>query len=141
MEEDVFVIDNLEVHKKDNFVTISINTKMYPLEVIYSTAYIFINRAYVLIEGDPTEEVLVQLRTKTGMDIETLGREFNNELLNYMVYMQRTSKSRSIREAILQRVLSTNSQVQTSKPILSPQPEKLYIEDPEKIAKPWKPKD
>lgn len=138
MEEDVFVTDNLEIHKKDNFVIISVNPKLYPLEVIYSAAYIFIDKAYVMIDGDPREEILVQLRPKASTDVEVLGREFNNELLNYMVYMHRTIRSQGIREAIVQRALATNAQ--TSQP--SPQAESpSYIEDPEKIAKPWKFKD
>lgn len=142
MEEDVFVTDNLEVHKKDNFVIISINPKLYPLEVIYSAAYIFIDKAYVMIDGDPREEILVQLRPKASMDIEVLGREFNNELLNYMVYMHRTIRSQGIREAIVQRALATNAQTQqqvseTAQVEQAPS----YIEDPEKIAKPWKQKE
>lgn len=130
MEEDIFTTDNLEIHKKDNFVVVSINPKLYPLEVIYSAAYIFISRAYIMIDGDPREEVLVQLRPKTDIDIEILGREFNNELLNYMVYMHRTIRTQGIREAIVQRALATNAQVQTSKPSTTPKAEQTsHIED------------
>jgi len=121
MEEDVFVIGNLEVHKKDNFVIVSVNPKLYPLEVIYSTAYIFINNTYVMIDGDPGEEIIVQLIPKTDTDIEVLGREFNNELLNYMVYMHRSMKNQGIREAIVQRALATNIQTQTSQTVVTPQ--------------------
>ncbi len=136
MEEEVFVIDNLEVHKKDNFVIVSVNPKLYPLEVIYSAAYIFIDRTYVMVDGDPKEEILVQLNPKNSVDVETLGREFNNELINYMVYMTRTIRSQNIREAMVQRALATNSQQTEAKP----QPE-LSTEDLEKIAKPWKLKE
>jgi len=141
MEDDVFTIDNLEIHKKDNFVIISVNPKMYSLEVIYSAAYTFIDRAYILIEGNPSEEVLIQIRPKTSnINPEILGREFNNELLNYMVYMQRTLKSQSIREAIMLRVLNINPQVKPSSSVPNTGSE-VYIEDPEKIAKPWRPQD
>jgi His-Xaa-Ser system protein HxsD len=147
MEEDIVVVDNLEIHKKDNFVTISINPNLYPLEVIYSAAYIFINRAYVMIDGHPEGEILVQLRPKTNIntDAETLGREFNNELINYMTYLQRAARSQNIRESILKRALETNSQSEPSKSIESAKKDdltqKTYIEDPEKIAKPWMSKD
>lgn len=137
VEEEVFVTDNLEVHKKDNFVRVSVNPKLYPLEVIYSAAYVFIDRAYVMIDGDPKEEILVQLKPKTNMDVETLGREFNNELLNYMVYMTRTIRSQGIREAMVQRALATNAQPQQE---TKSQPESP-TDDLEKIAKPWKLKE
>lgn len=138
MEEDISAIDNLEIHKEENFVSVSINPKLYPLEVIYSAAYIFINQAHVMIDGDPKEEILVKLKPKTTMNLEVLGREFNNELLNYMTYLLRTARSQGIREEIVQRALATNAQVFQSSQI---QTEKSYMEDPEKIAKPWKQKE
>lgn len=55
-----------------------------------------------------------------------------------MVYMTRTIRSQGIREAIVQRALATNTQTQTPP---SPQAETPSLEDPEKIAKPWKLKD
>lgn len=136
MEEDISVIDNLQINRKENFVSISINPNLYPVEVIYSAAYIFINQAYVMIDGDPKEEILVKLKPKGSMDIETLGREFNNELVNYMTYLLRTARSQVIREEIVQRALATNAQsVQPSQPV------KSFIDDPERIAKPWKQKE
>jgi len=138
MEQDVFVTDNLEVHKKDNFVRISVNPTLYPLEVIYSAAYIFINRAYVMIDGNPKEEVFVQLRPKDNVDLESLGREFNNELLNYMTYLYRSIRSQNIREAMVQSALGANAQTSITE---SRTTEASYLDDPENIAKPWKPKE
>jgi His-Xaa-Ser system protein HxsD len=110
MEEDISVIDNLQINRKENTVSISINPNLYPVEVIYSAAYIFINQAYVMIDGDPKEEILVRLKPKNSMDLETLGREFNNELVNYMAYLLRTVRSQGTREEIVQRAMATNSQ-------------------------------
>ncbi|MFH0832594.1 MAG: hypothetical protein V1900_02670 [Candidatus Aenigmatarchaeota archaeon] len=143
MEEDIQMIDNLELHRKDKFVNVSVNPRLYPLEVIYSSAYIFIDRAFVMIDGDPKEEILVQLRPKNDSDIEELGREFNNELLNYMVYLHRTVKNQGLRETIMRRALLTNEQdgKQEHRFIHHPRNEASYTEDPEKIAKPWKNKD
>lgn len=117
MEEDVITIDNFEIHKKDNFVNVSINPNLYPLEVIYSAAYIFIDKAYVMIDGDPREEILVQLRPKdSNVDIEVLGREFNNELVNYMTYMHRAMRNHNIMDSIVQRAMATNMKIPDQEP-------------------------
>lgn len=146
MEDDILAIDNMEIHKKDNFVIVSVNPKLYSLEVIYSAAYIFIDRAFVMIDGDPREEVLVQLRPKSNTEIETLGREFNNELINYSVYLYRTLRSQNIREDIVKRALATNAQInpstntQTNDQIPkseTPTAETVIHNDLEKTAKPW----
>ncbi len=103
-------IDNMHVNKKGNYVLISINPLIYPLSVVYSACYVFIDRAYVLIDGDPEAEILVELRPQDkSTKIEVLAREFNNELLSYAEYTTRAARNQRLREAIIQRVLLTNS--------------------------------
>ena len=150
MEEDIFIIDNLEVHKKDNFVIVYVNPKLYPLEVIYSAAYVFINDVYIVIDGNPDEEILIRLRPKSNKNLEELGREFNEQLLNYMAYIQRSMKNQSIREILIKRALDTNNQSPTSQ---SPKElyldtkrieqsiQKTYIDSPESISRPWESKN
>lgn len=98
---------NLEIDEKENMVLVSINPRIYPLPVIYSAAYAFINNCYVLIDGDPKEEILVELRPKTKNDLKTLGREFNTELVNYAHYAAQCARNAELREAILKRALLT----------------------------------
>jgi len=45
--------------EKDS-VLIPINPEIYPLDVIYTSAYVFIDRAYVIIDGNPKKEVIVK---------------------------------------------------------------------------------
>jgi len=134
MTEETQIIDNMELNRKENYVIISVNPKIYSLPIVYSAAYVFLDKAYVILDGDPKEEILVKLRPKKGQDLETLGREFNNELLNYAFYAVQSERTKSIRNAIVQRALLTHAQSEESN-----QPE--FIEDPENIAKPWKEKN
>lgn len=99
---------NLEIDEKEDMVLVSVSPRIYPLPVIYSAAYAFIDNCYVLIDGDPREEVLIELRPKTKMDLKILGREFNNELVNYANYAAQCARSAKLREAILKRVLLTH---------------------------------
>jgi His-Xaa-Ser system protein HxsD len=130
----------MEINQKENNVLVSVNPKIYPLEVIYSAAYVLIDKAYIVIDGDPEEEVIVELKPKEkSTDLEILGRDFNNELLNYAVYKTQSEKNAGLRQALLQRALLTND----SSLVESTQTESEevdYIDDPEGIAVPWEEK-
>lgn len=140
----------MEIHRKENCVVISISPKIYSLDVVYSAAYVFLDKAYILLSGEPKKEIMVELRPKEKRnEIEKLGREFSNELINYAFYKKQSEKNAPIRQAILQRALLTSE--------LQPREEEVgkieeigekefersdadYLEDPEGIAVPWEEK-
>jgi len=130
----------MEINKEENCVSVNINPKIYPLDVIYNAAYVFIDKAYVLIDGDPNEGVLVELKPKKEFSLEVLGREFNNELLNYSVYKTQSDKTKDIRTAIIQRALITNDPSVIGGCQKKDSEEYDYLEDPEGIAIPWEEK-
>jgi len=125
---------NLEINKKDGYVMVSVNPKIYPLDIVLSAGYVFTERCYVLVDGDPEEELIVELRPKKKESIENLGRDFNNELINYANYAVRALKNERMREMIVQRALQTNSEEP------KPGPDKPWFDDPEGIAVPWEEK-
>ena len=51
---------NLKVKK--GFVILTVNPKIYPLETVYSAAYTFLDKAYILLDGDPKKEIIVKLK-------------------------------------------------------------------------------
>lgn len=101
-------ISNIKIKKSKESVFVSINPKIYPLDVIYTASYVFIDRAYVLIDGEPEKKIIVELKPKKKENLERLGREFNNELLHYSFYKYVSDKTRDIRITLLQRALLTN---------------------------------
>lgn len=140
---DVQTKANLEIDKKENQVTVSVNPKIYSADVIYSAAYVFLDKAYVLVDGDPEDEIIVQLKPKNPYDLEKLGREFNNELLSYSFYKTQAEKNTAVREAMIQRVLVTNDPSlakQTEEPESKELKEENYKKDPLSIAIPWEEK-
>ena len=139
---------NLEIQEKEGYVWVSVNPKVYHLDVIYSAAYMFIETCYVMIDGDPQEEIIIELRPKEKTDLKKIGREFNNELVNYANYAVQCIRNAGLRETILKRVLLTNEPESIQN---DPSSEKDYlekdakpwkedIEDPEDIAVPWEEK-
>lgn len=136
--------DNIEVTKDS--VILSINPKLYALETVYSAAYVFLDRAYVLLDGDPKKEIIVKLKSKKKEDLEKLGLEFLNELINYSDYQKRSEQTKKIREILLQRALITNdpSIIQADKEfndeIEGLDDDEDFLDDPEGIAIPWEEK-
>jgi len=133
---------NFKIDRRARLVTISVNPSIFPLEVVYSAAYVFMNDAYVILDGDPKSKILVHLKAKNSRkDLEALALEFNNELLNYAVYAVQAAKTQEIRKAIVERALMTNTLLEESLEYEEPKKEEKveFIEDPLGIAKPWTP--
>lgn len=120
---------NIEIDEKNKCALVSVNPKIYFLDVIYSAAYILLDRAHIILDGDPEEEIIAELRPKGKQDLKALAMAFNDELLNYSVYKTQSEKNKDIKQAIIQRALLTNGFEDTSE-----------IEDPEGIAVPWEDK-
>ena len=126
---------NFDIDANLKAVTITVNPKIYPLEVVYSAAYTFLDRSYVIIDGDPNEEIFVQLKAKKDDEnLELLAQNFNNELVSYAVYVVQAARTSAVRQAIVERALKTVGIVE----------EEIgedfdYVEDPLGIAKPWTP--
>lgn len=126
---DLEEIKNYKISEEKNLLLVSVDPNIYPLEVVYSATYMFLDRAYVMIGGDPNEEVVVQFKAKEdGLGLEKLLGEFQNELINYSVYAVQAARTNEIREAITKRALKTVEE-----------DEGEWKEDPENIAEPWSP--
>src|SRR5512143_509658 len=79
-------------------MTLSLDVGLYPRDVLYAAAYVFLDRAYVLLDRDGSR-YLVHLRGKQALDETTLramAGEFANELLA---------------QALRQRVVRTNQRL------------------------------
>jgi His-Xaa-Ser system protein HxsD len=129
-----------KINSQKNQITFFLNSKVYPLEAIYSTAYVFLDKAYVFLDGDPKKEIIVYLKGKNNLSrkkLEALQGEFHNELLNYLLRIKIAKSNKKIREFVIGTALVS------ALPIPSYSSEKLvgsYSEDPLDIAVPWEKK-
>jgi His-Xaa-Ser system protein HxsD len=130
---------------KTNHLIFKLNTQTYPLEAIYSTAYVFLDRAYVYLDGNPKKEIIVSLKGKEKLNekqIESLKGEFHNELLNYILRAEIAKRNQKVRDFIvgtaLLSALPQESPVKTSKPKTIT--DQNYLRDPLNITVPWEEK-
>ncbi len=98
----------IEIDEENNACIINLNPSIYPMEVIYTASYVFIDKAYVILDGDTKKEIKVILKPKEDYDVEKLGMEFHNELLSYVLYHEKNKQNKTIRDTIIQRALLAN---------------------------------
>jgi hypothetical protein len=79
------VVNNLELRPDEGCVVVSVNPRIYSLAVVYSAARLFLDQAFVTIDGNPSEEIIVELRSKSSKGLEDIGRDFDNELITQLV--------------------------------------------------------
>ena len=83
-------------------LTISLDCELYPREVLYAAAYVFLDRAYVLLDRQGPR-YLVHLRAKQPVDEATLramAGELENELLAQALRLRVVRANQKIIEQI-----------------------------------------
>ena len=132
-----------KINQKENQIVFWLNAKNYPLEAIYSTAYAFIDRAYVCLDGSPKKEIKVYLKGKEKLSdkkLEKLQGEFLNELLNYLLRVEIARRNKKIRESIVTAALASGLESGLFGVASDAQPDNSWVEDPLGIAVPWEEK-
>jgi His-Xaa-Ser system protein HxsD len=83
-------------------MTLSLDTGLYPRDVLYAAAYVFLDRAYVLLDRDGTR-FIVHLRGKLPLDdtaLRAMAGEFENELLAQALRLKVVQANQKIIEGI-----------------------------------------
>jgi len=100
--------DMSNIEEYEDHVVVSVNSEIYPLDVVHSAAYALIDDAYLILTGNPEDEILVEIRTRSKKTAKELAMQFNNNLLKFAVYKKQSEKNAAIREAIVKRALLTS---------------------------------
>jgi len=96
-------LGNIDINGKS--ALISVNPKIYTLSAIFSAAQTLSDEAYFIIDGNPSEEIFVEIRGKKEEDATSLAYKFNEELVNHIVYEQRDMQTKKIKKMIMQKML------------------------------------
>ncbi|OGD24373.1 hypothetical protein A2Z10_00275 [Candidatus Azambacteria bacterium RBG_16_47_10] len=93
--------------KKNRSVSFSLSTKVYSFESIVNTAYSFLDRAHVFLDGDPKTQVKLLLKIKESCSLspEKIKGEFHNELLEQDLRLRLARDNRKLREYIVGQAL------------------------------------
>ena len=128
-------------------MTLSLDADLYSRDVVYAAAYVFLDRAYVLLDRDGGR-IVVHLRGKREIDEATLramAGEFENELLAQALRQQVAKANRRIIEDIT--ALAINGAAGYDAPgdaadglIDLDDAQDGFVDDPLGIGRPWEPK-
>jgi len=129
---------NFSIDKKQNQLKFTINTKIYPLTVIYQAAYLFLDKVYIFLAGDPEKKLEVNFKSKpdSNTDLNQLAGLFYNELLNQLLRYKVSETNAKIREYIVSQALY-NAVPNEVDELLKEVEEEDWQEDPLGIAKTW----
>jgi len=89
---------------------LKVNPRLYSLRVVYSCAYLFLDKAYISLDGDPQKGILVKIEAKDGKSSRKIAQEFMNELLSASLRYQISRENRKIRECIVGSALLSVSE-------------------------------
>jgi len=100
----------LEVDLNEGSAIVQLDTSLYPLPAIYGAAYVFIDRAYVLLDRPSDDRVRITLLAKQGSasadELQALVGELANELLACAFRHQLTQDNRVVVETVTMQAMA-----------------------------------
>lgn len=125
----------------DGKLVLSLDKTLYPLEAVYGAAYVFIDRAYVLL-GRSGDHLTVEIATKTPSDeatLRALAGEFGNELLSQALRRRITADNQAILESIVSQALTGATGAALPAAFVDDEDDDDldFLDDPLGIAVPW----
>lgn len=100
--------------KKESILTL--NTRIYPIDALLATAYSFLDRAHIVLDGNPEKNITVTIRPKDRRkNASRLAQDFADEITTYAAYKTVAEKNAAVKDAIIHRVLATNQKTPPKK--------------------------
>lgn len=130
-------------------LTLSLDVGLYPRDVLYAAAYVFLDRAYVLLDRQDARFV-VQFRSKRPLDEATfraMAGEFENELLAQALRHRVVDANQRIIEDVVAVAIAGAAAGASPEPgsaghpplIDANDPDDGFLDDPLEIARPFEP--
>ena len=97
--------DFIKVDKEKKIVTISVNPSVFPIDLIYNAAYMLMDRAYIILDGNPTKQIYAILKPRTYKgELVDLGRMFYDELVASAFHAVQFVRNKEMRDALMQSI-------------------------------------
>ena len=129
-------------------LTLSLDIGLYPRDVLYAAAYVFLDRAYVLLDRADSR-FLVHVRGKQPLDeaaLRAMAGEFENELLAQALRLKVVKANQRVIEQITTLAIAGAAGAlgggadDDAVPLDIDDPADGFLDDPLHIATPWEAK-
>ena len=135
---------HIQVDVDRNLVSVSVNPDVYSLDVIYGAGFVYVDRAFVLLDRGDEDHVVVSLTARAESDeaaLQELGGAFANELLTQAFRASLAKKTLKIRELVINRALYSTLDSGSAGDLDFDDDDDLeFLDDPLGIAVPWEEK-
>jgi His-Xaa-Ser system protein HxsD len=121
-------------------VSFDLDETLYPLDAIYGTAYLFVDRCFLFLSRQAPGIVRVRLKAReatTASKLEELAGEFGNELLNQVMRQRVGESTAKIREYSMARAFFSGRATTTIDDLLAELDREELEEAPLDIPVPW----
>jgi His-Xaa-Ser system protein HxsD len=101
-------LEGVTLTARKDAASFDVDTRLYPLDAVLGTAYVFIGRAFVRLDQPAPHRVRVSLAGKQPLgpdDVRTLCGEFLNELLGQVLRQRMAKTHGTLRDALLAKAL------------------------------------
>lgn len=126
---------------EDGKLILSLEEGLYPLDVVYGAAYIFIDLAYVLLGREGTRLVIEMAAKDPDTDeaaLRAIAGDFGNELLSQALRRRITAENQTILETIVSQALAGATGAVIPDAFDDEEEGDLdFLDDPLGIAVPW----
>ncbi len=134
-------------NKGSDIFCLQVSQKIYPIDVVMDTCFVFIDRYYIFLDLDKGK-IVINLKPKEGVsrgEIKDISGEFSNELLNQAIRKKINAQHSKIREYIVSKALFSADLIRdfSGDEFLEEEFEEIdddYLDDPLQIAVPWEEK-
>ena len=92
----------IEPNAKEGMVVVKVNPEVYPIDLVYEAAYSVMDRAYIILDGSPSETIYAILRPRTFKgELMELGQIFYDELVSAAYYAVQIVRNKEVRDALI----------------------------------------
>jgi His-Xaa-Ser system protein HxsD len=89
---------------------IKIDKNLYPIDCIYTTSYMFLDKAYIFLTLDNENLINIYIKLKNEKEnIDLFIDEFKNQLLNYATQHSLNQNTLEIKKQLLNEILFHNN--------------------------------
>ncbi len=90
------------VERRDDYLSLRIDTTLYPEEAVFRACYAFTDRCYLFLERAGEGALRIQFRPRRGSTkLDAIVGDFGNELINQRIRHTLARETRAIRELIV----------------------------------------
>lgn len=133
----------IEPNAKEGVVVVKVNPEVYPIDLVYEAAYSIMDRAYIILDGSPSETIYVMLRPRTFKgELLELGQIFYDELVSAAYYTVQLVRNKEIRDALISSLTPQDvpvKPVESTQEIAIPE-DKDFTQEEKEIATLWEEK-